>query len=149
MKSNLIVLNSRDLQEDIEIRPLDKNSGAKFLLDNWKYTKEGSMEYVQKVLEKNNPSAGVYINGELACGALVNVHGLIGLLYTDIHYRRMGLAQLCMRYLFKEMAKAGLVPTSSAQAKNYKSCNFHEKLSMAITHETDYVYHTPYAEGKN
>ncbi|CAL8074496.1 unnamed protein product [Orchesella dallaii] len=136
-----------NLNEGIEIRPLDKTAGAKFLLDNWKYTKDGTPEYVQKVIEKN-PSAGVFVDGKLACGALVNVHGLIGLLYTDNHYRRMGLAQLCMRFLFKEMARMGQVPCSTSQSKNDKSCNFHKKLGMIITHETDYVFHTPYSEAK-
>ncbi|ODM95765.1 hypothetical protein Ocin01_10913 [Orchesella cincta] len=139
--------NFRNLNDGIEIRPLDKTIGAKFLLDNWKYTKDGTPEYVQKVLDKN-PSAGVFVDGKLACGALVNVHGLIGLLYTDNHYRRMGLAQLCMRFLFKEMAKIGQVPCSTSQSKNDKSTNFHEKLGMVVTHETDYIFHIPYSEAK-
>lgn len=105
------------------------------------------MDHVQTVLQKN-PSAGVFVDGQLACGALVNVHGLIGLLYTGESYRRLGLAQVCARYLSKEMAKLGMVPCSSSQSRNIKSVNFHEKLGMKMTHETAYIYHVPYSEEK-
>lgn len=133
------------LDVNIELRPLEVVNGSKFLLDNWKYTRNGSIDHVQTVLKKN-PSVGIFVDGNLACGALVNVHGLLGLLYTGANYRRHGFAQMCARYLSKEMAKLGMVPCSSSQSKNVKSVNFHEKLGMKITHETAYILHTPYTE---
>lgn len=140
---NVLMVYQR-LDENVELRPLDGDSDAKFLTENWKYTKPGTLEHVKTVLNYN-PSAGVFVNGKLVCGALVNFHGMFGLLYTDPAYRRHGFAQICAKYLCKEMAKRGMVPCSSGQRKNYNSINFHKKLGMKLTHETNYILiHSPF-----
>lgn len=131
--------------ENVELGPLHPVQGTKFLLDNWKYTREGSAEHVIKVIEKN-PTSGVYVDGQIVCGAVANANGTLGMLHTDNNFRRAGYAQLCMRFLLKEMAQAGLIPVSSARATNARSCRLHDKLGMNCTHETDYIINMSNAE---
>lgn len=136
------------MDKNVELRPLDESTGAKFLTNNWDSSKPGTMDYVQTVL-KINPSAGVFVNGKLVCGALVNIHGMLGLLHTHQEYRRYGFALICGKFIFKEMAKLDMVPCSSAQRKNIKSVNFHKKLGMKLTHETNYIlHHAPFKNWK-
>jgi predicted GNAT family acetyltransferase len=77
--------------------------GIPFLMDEWKYSVQGSDKYLTKIIQ-HNESAGIYVKDELVCGVTTHVNGLIGMLNTKETYRRKGYAQICMKTLIRNLA---------------------------------------------
>lgn len=133
----------REDKNGVVLKALDEDKGLKFLTQSWRYVRPGTETYLKKII-KHHITAGVYQNGDLVSGAIVNGHGLIGMLSTNPEHRNKGHAMKCMRYLMQEMTKKGFAIVSSSQQENSYSLALHDKLKFIQTHECDYIFHIPY-----
>ena len=130
--------NSVD-EPGIKIRPLDVETGSEFLVNGWKYSLPGTMEYTKEVIEKGM-SAGVYVEGKPVSGIIQNPNGLIGMLYTARTHRSRGYAKLCQKKLMKELGENGFVVASCVECKNAVSNKAHESIGMTLSHTCDYIF---------
>lgn len=80
-----MMFHHRD-ENDVLVKSLDKTQGLKFLLETWKYAALGADRYLTRIIDKNI-SSGVYCNGEIVSAAVINSHGLIGVLNTSLEHR--------------------------------------------------------------
>ncbi|XP_021967622.1 uncharacterized protein LOC110862716 [Folsomia candida] len=140
---NITETISEEDKNGVVLKALDEDKGLKFLTQSWRYVRPGTETYLKKII-KHHITAGVYQNGDLVSGAIVNGHGLIGMLSTNPEHRNKGHAMKCMRYLMQEMTKKGFAIVSSSQQENSYSLALHDKLKFIQTHECDYIFHIPY-----
>ncbi len=126
------------LEPPIELTRLDVNKGAEFIFKTWKYGREYKLSEFQTLITTNE-SSGVYVNGEPVSGITMSRFGLMSMLYTLKEYRNKNYGSLCMQGLMKDMAAAGLIPTSVVEVNNEAAIKFHEKIGMKFCQVVDYV----------
>lgn len=132
-------MTNRSSDPSVEVKRLSKElGGIEFILNSWKYAKEGSRSVVTRQIEKCE-SGSVYVDNNLVCGVLLAGFGLLSMLFTDKDHRQKGYAKLCMRFAFKELAKNGLVPALTVESRNISSLTFHEKLGCKIAARVDWI----------
>jgi len=126
--------------DDVELKPLDMETGPDFIYNTWAYSVEGSLDYITQCIERNI-SSGVYSkkDGKPISGILTNPEGLMGMLYTDKAYRNKNYGKLCMQKLMKDLAKNGYVPCSAVEMCNEPSKNFHIKIGMKPHGQIDFI----------
>ncbi len=122
----------------MEVKALDTRKGVALLLNGWKYTRPGTQEYANDIVE-NGISSGVYVDGHPAAGTLLNSNGLFGMLYTGRDYRNKGYAKMCLKSLMKELGSKGFVVASGAECQNTASNQFHESVGMRRLCFCDYI----------
>ncbi|XP_035710915.1 uncharacterized protein LOC118436594 [Folsomia candida] len=128
----------------IEIKPLDKDKGLKFLLSETGgsnvncVVKNGNETVWSRFIEKNE-SAGVYVDGLPVCGIVTRSFGILGPLSTLENHKRKGYASLTMQYVFKELAKSGIIPATQVVPRNTPSIKLHEKLGCKRAGMVDFV----------
>jgi len=65
--------------------------------------------------------------------------GIISALYTLKEHRNKGYAKLAMQYLFKELAKSGIIPVLCVELVNQPSYKFHNNLGCKVAGIVDAV----------
>jgi len=125
---------------EVEVKPLtvDADGGLELLLKGWKYTRPGTAEFLQDVIE-NGLTSGVFVNGDPVCGVIENRSGLLGMLFTAKDHRNKGYAQICTQYLMKQLGNNGFVVASAVECRNIPSSAFHLKAGMIEAHLCDYI----------
>ncbi|XP_021948945.1 uncharacterized protein LOC110846484 isoform X2 [Folsomia candida] len=122
----------------IEVKPLDVNDGAKFLVENWPFARTGSHAYVRKLIERNC-SSGVYVDNRLVCGAALNGSGMITMLHTLPEFRHKGYATLCMNYFVQTLFKDNLIPCCTVETTNIASISLQRKIGLQVSHDVSYI----------
>jgi GNAT superfamily N-acetyltransferase len=123
---------------DFQVKPINNKEGVDFILKTWKYAASGTDEYLEKCLGRN-PSAGVYVNDAIVAGAILDAHGLIGMLYSLSEFRGKGFGRYVMHHIMKESAGKGLVPGCTVELRNDISKAFQEKIGFKIAGKVDYI----------
>jgi len=133
----------RHSEPNLEIKALDVNSGVDFILSTWKYAKEGSRPYVEKIVERNE-SGAVYKDGKPVSAIVTVPDGLLAMLYTLNDHRKKGYAKVAVKYAMREQAMNGMTPCLTVELRNEPSKAFHESLGMKVAHVSDWVtFHKP------
>lgn len=125
--------------EGVELRRLTEED-AGTVVRNWKYAKEFTTEYIQKII-RELPSGGVFYKGELVSYILNSAYGVAAFLHTDDKHRRKGYAKLAMLFLLNEMKASGLIPVSTVEAQNEGSIKLHYQCEMEMVDNLDYLLH--------
>ncbi|XP_021956065.1 uncharacterized protein LOC110852334 [Folsomia candida] len=128
-----------DHTKNVQVQRLDPELGLKFILDTWKYATKDSDIVVRRAIELNK-SGGVYVDGKPVCGVITQGFGILSALYTLQEHRKKGYANACMNFAYKELAKEGLIPTSTVEIRNEASIAFHKKLGCKIGYKADYIF---------
>lgn len=123
----------------VEVKPLDPDTGSRFLTEELFYKKNGTDEYAKNCIIQL-PSAGVYVENELVSALLSKRHGTIGMTYTSPDHRRKGYASLAMNLIMKQWGEAGLHPCFTVITDNEASNNFHKKHGLAVSHKVAFLY---------
>jgi hypothetical protein len=126
---------------DFKVKSLNNKEGLAFILKTWKYASDGSSDYVQNCLQRNN-SAGFYVNNQIVAGVIFEGHGVIGMLYSLNEFWGKGYARLVMHQLMKESAERQLVPACMVEQRNIASKTFQEKIGFKVAAQVDFVIYT-------
>jgi len=106
-------------EEYIELRQI-KSTEAEEMVKNYKFAKDFSQRQMELCLE-NMTSSGLYVDGILACSALLSPVGLINALYTDTRFRRRGFGVLVMKDMARKVSAMGLTPMAENEVWNMAS----------------------------
>src|SRR5271154_647072 len=115
---------------------LDADSGLDFIVDNWKYKKDGTRAYTKEILDKFL-SSGVYVDGVPAAAIIVNWNGFLGMLYSGKEFRGKGYAKMCTLHLMKQLGLKGYHIASGVECNNKPPNRFHESLGFLKSHVCD------------
>ncbi|OXA56467.1 uncharacterized protein LOC118435349 [Folsomia candida] len=116
----------------LRIQRLDVDKGVTFMTSTWKFAKPGTAMVMARNISRNE-SGAVYIDGEPVCAAMTMPFGMVSALYTLPNHRQKGYANLAMKFVFKELAKNGIIPASGVDMRNAGSFAFHQKLGCKMT----------------
>ncbi|KAH8409366.1 hypothetical protein KR222_001793, partial [Zaprionus bogoriensis] len=122
----------------IQLRSL-RVEDASTINDIWPHRSEGSVEFV-KLLIVQNVSVGAYDEkGKLIAWCLRLPLGSLGLLQVLESHKRLGLGNLLVRYLSKQISALGDEVLAPVITENTPSRKMFEKLGFQ---QIDYVYWT-------
>ncbi|OXA46830.1 glycine N-acyltransferase-like protein 3 [Folsomia candida] len=128
---NIEILGPED-EPSLRIQSLDVDKGVAFMTSTWKFAKPGTAVNMTRNISRNE-SGAVYIGGEPVCATMTMAFGMVSALHTLPEHRQKGYANLAMKFVFKELAKNGIIPATGVDIKNAGSIAFHQKLGCKMT----------------
>lgn len=115
----------------------------------WPHRREGSVEYIERII-RNDYTMGIYAeNGELMAWCLRNHMGSLGTLQVKDEFQRRGYGILLIREMARLCAINGYDVTGSVMPDNFKSIKLVEKVGFRkIDENFSFVFKKNYSKCK-